>query len=81
MSLNVAILPVAAKDTPIPPLFTPYEFLSRSKFTALLQLVKQWLNFTFSRFHAFCYGRQNKNRALKRIELMTSALVGVQVIY
>ena len=33
------------------------------------------------RTHAFRYGRQKKNPALTRIELTTSALVGVHVTY
>ena len=49
--------------------------------SALLQLVNQWLNFTYSRSRAFRYGRQNKNPASTRIELATSALAGVQVTY
>ena len=48
---------------------------------ALLQLVNQWLNFTYSRSHAFRYERKNTNPTLVRIELTTSALVGVQVTY
>ena len=49
---------------------------------ALLHLVNQWFNFTYSRTHVFCYGRQNKNPSLIRIKLTTSAqLAGVQVIY
>ena len=41
--------------------------------TALLQLVNQWLNFTYSRSHAFRYERKNTNPTLVRIELTTSA--------
>ena len=48
---------------------------------ALLQLVNQWLNFTYSRSHAFRYERKNTNPTLVRIKLRTSALAGVQVIY
>ena len=48
--------------------------------SALLQLVIQWLNFTYSRSHAFRYER-NKNPILVRTELTTSALAGVQVTY
>ena len=33
----------------------------RDASSALLQLVHQWLIFTYSRTHAFRYGRQNKN--------------------
>ena len=49
--------------------------------SALLQLVNQWLNFTYSRSHAFRYERKNTNPTLVRIELTTSALAGVQVTY
>ena len=34
----------------------------RDTTSALLQLVNQWLNFTYSRSHAFRYGRNRKNR-------------------
>ena len=54
----------------------------RDKSSALLQLVSQWLNFTYySRSHAFRYERKNTNPTLVRIELTTSALAGVQVTY
>ena len=33
MGINVAILPVDIKDLPISPRFTPYDFLSRCKFS------------------------------------------------
>ena len=36
--------------------------------SALLQLVNQWLNFTYSRSHAFRYERNNTNPTLVRIE-------------
>ena len=49
--------------------------------SAFLQLVNQWLNFTYSRSHAFRYERKNTNPTLVRIELATSALAGVQVTY
>ena len=53
----------------------------RGASSALLQLVNQWLNFTYSRSHAFRYGSKNTNPTLVRIELTTSALAGVQVTY
>ena len=53
----------------------------RDASSALLQLVNQWLNFTYSRSHAFRYERKNTNPTLVRIELTTSALAGVQVNY
>ena len=44
--------------------------------STLVQLVNQWLDFTYSRSHAFRDGRKNnKNPALTRIELTTSALL------
>ena len=46
----------------------------RDASSALLQLVNQWLNFTYSRSHAFRYERKNTNPTLVRIELTTSAL-------
>ena len=73
---QITILPVVTKDLPIPPQFTPYDFL------ALLQLVNQWLNFTYSRSHAFRYERKNTNPTLARIELTSSALLeGGRVAY
>ena len=53
----------------------------RDASSPLLQLVNQWLNFTYSRSHAFRYERKNTNPTLVRIELTTSALAGVQVTY
>ena len=50
----------------------------RDASSALLQLVNQWLNFTYSRSHAFRYECQNKNPALTKIELTTSAPKGVR---
>ena len=47
-----------------------------------LQLVNHWLNFTYSRSHAFRYERKNTNPTLVRIKLTTSPLLaGVQVNY
>ena len=82
MDLIITILPVVTKDLPNSPRFTPYDFLFyRDASSALLQLVNQWLNFTYSRSHAFRYERKNTNPTLVRIELTTSALAGVQVTY
>ena len=53
----------------------------RDASSALLQLVNRWLNFTYSRSHAFRYERKNTNPTLVRIELTTSALAGVQITY
>ena len=56
-------------------------FFYRDASSAVLQLVNQWLKFTYSRSHAFRYGRQNKNPALVRIELTSSTLLaGMQGI-
>ena len=48
----------------------------RDASSALLQLVNQWLNFTYSRSHAFRYERKNTNPTLVRIELTASVLAG-----
>ena len=45
------------------------QFFYRNASSALLQLVNQWLNFTYSRSHAFRYERKNTNPTLVRIEL------------
>ena len=45
------------------------QFFYRDASSALLQLVNQWLNFTYSRSHAFRYERKNTNPTLVRIEL------------
>ena len=76
----ITTLPVVTKDLHISPRFTPYDFY-RVASSAILQLVNQRLNFTYSRSHAFRYGRYNTNPTLLRIELTTSVLAGVQVTY
>ena len=38
MDLIITILPVVTKDLPISPRFTPYDFLSRCKFSTLTTL-------------------------------------------
>ena len=81
MDLIITILPVVTKDLPISPRFTPYNFSYRDASSALLQLVNQWLNFTYSRSHAFRYERNNTNPTLVRIELTTSVLADVQLTY
>ena len=81
MDLIITILPVVTKDLPISPRFTAYNFY-RDASSALLQLVNQWLNFTYSRSHAFRYERKNTNPTLVRIELTTSVLLAdVQFTY
>ena len=72
----ITILPVVTKDLPISPRFTTYDFY-RDASSALLQLVSQWLNFTYSRSHAFRHERKNTISTLVRIELTTSTLAGV----
>ena len=81
MDLIITILPVVTKDLPISPRFKPYIFFYRDGSSALLKLVNQWLNFTYSHSHAFRYERKNKNPTLVRIELTTSVLVDVQLTY
>ena len=73
MDLIITILSVVTKDLPT--------IFYRDESSALLQLVNQWLNFTYSRSHAFRYKRKNTNPTLVRIELATSALAGEQVNY
>ena len=53
----------------------------RDASSALLQLVNQWLNFTYSRSHAFRYERKNTNPTLGRIELTTSVLTSRRAAY
>ena len=57
------------------------QFFYRDASSAFLQLVNQWLNFTYSRSHAFRYERKNTNPTLVRIELTTSVLADVQLTY
>ena len=52
MDLVITILPVVTKDLPISPLFTPYDFLSRCKFSTLTtrQPMVEFYLLTFPRF-------------------------------
>ena len=52
MDLIITILPVVAKDLPISPRFTPYDFLSRCKFGTLTtrQPMVEFYLLTFPRF-------------------------------
>ena len=52
MDLIITILPVATKDLPISPRFTPYNFLSRCKFSTLTtrQPMVEFYLLTFPRF-------------------------------
>ena len=78
IDLLITILSVVTKDLPISPRFTPYDFLSRCKFSNLIlvnQMVELYL-LTLSRFPL----RKKKHKSyLVRIELTTSAIAGVQV--
>ena len=80
MDLIITILPVVTKDLPISPRFTPYNFLSRCKFSTLTTR-QPMVEFTYSRSHAFRYERKNTNPTLVRIELTTSILADVQLTY
>ena len=59
MDLIITILPVVTKDLPISPRFTPYNFLSRCKFSTLT--TRQPMVESYSRSHAFRYERTNTN--------------------
>ena len=52
MDLIITILPMVTKDLPISPRFTPYDFLSRCKFSTLTtrQLMVEFYLLTFPRF-------------------------------
>ena len=52
MDLTITILPVVTKDLPISPRFTPYNFLSRCKFSTLTtrQPMVEFYLLTFPRF-------------------------------
>ena len=52
MDLIIIILPVVTKDLPISPRLTPYDFLSRCKFSTLTtrQPMDEFYLFTFPRF-------------------------------
>ena len=72
MDFNVAILPVDTKDILISPVRALRLFIAMQGQHSYN--VKQWLNSTYSRSHAFRDGRsKNTNPALTRIELTTSA--------
>ena len=80
MDLIITILPVVTKDLPISP-GSRLTIFYRDASSAILQLFNQSMNFTYSRSHAFRYGRKNTNSSLMRIELTTYALASVQVTY
>ena len=86
-----ARLPIVPSTTLLPCLWSLKTFRSLpgsrlSKFyrgasSALLQLVNQWLNFTYLRSHAFCYVRRRKKMILTRIELTISVQVGMRGLF
>ena len=65
MDLIITILPVDTKDLPISPRFTPYNFLSRCKFSTLTtrQPMVEFYLLMFPRFplrkkeHKSCFGK------------------------
>ena len=77
MDLIITILPVVTKDLPISPRFTPYNFLSRCKFSTLTtrQPMVEFYSLTFPRFPL---RKKEHKPTLVRIELTTSALASVQ---
>ena len=83
MDLIITILPVVTKDLPISPRFTPYDFLSRCKFSTLTtrQPMVEFYLLAFPRFslrkkeHKSYFG---KNRTH---DFRTSRCSGVQVTY
>ena len=81
MDLIITILPVVTKDLPISPRFTPYDFLSRCKFSTLTtrQPMVEFYLLTFPRFPL--RKKEHKNPTLVRIELTTSVLADVQLTY
>ena len=81
MDLIITILPVVTKDLPISPRFTPYNFLSRCKFSTLTTRQPMVEFYLLTSPRSFRYERKNTNPDLVRIELTTSALAGVQVTY
>ena len=68
----ITILPVVTKDLPISPRFTPYNFLSRCKFSTLTirQPMVEFYLLTFPRFplrkkeHKSCFG-ENRTHDLR----------------
>ena len=81
MDLITTILPVVTKDLSISPPFTPYNFLSRCKFSTLTtrQPMVEFYLLTFPRFPL--RKKEHKNPTLVRIELTTSVLADVQLTY
>ena len=77
--LLITILPVVTKDLPISPRFTPYDLLSRCKFS-ILTTRQPTVEFYLLTFPRFPLRKKEHKSYLVRIELTTSALAGVQVI-
>ena len=65
MDLIITILPVVTKDLPISPRFTPYDFLSRCKFSTL-KTRQLMVEFYLLMFQASRYERKNTNPTLVR---------------
>ena len=82
MDLIITILPVVTKDLPLSPPFTPYNILSRCKFSTLTTTRQPMVEFyllTFPRFPL--RKKEHKNPTLVRIELTTSVLADEQLTY
>ena len=85
---TITIMPVVTKDLPISPRFTPYDFLSRYKFSNLTtrRPMVEFYSLTFPRFPLRKKNTRTEknthiNPTLVRIELATSALAGVQITF
>ena len=75
MDLIITILPVVTKDLPISPRFTPYEFLSRCKFsnlTARQPMVEFYLTHvpTVSARPFFMANGKTKTKNCKNVEIL-----------
>ena len=79
MDLIITILPVVTKDLPISPRFTPYNFLSRCKFSSLT--TQPMVEFYLLTFPRFLLRKKEHKSYLVRIEVTTSVLADVQLTY
>ena len=82
MDLIITILPVVTKDLPISPRFTPYNFLSRCKFSTLTtrQPMVEFYLLTFPRF-PLRKKEYKSNFGKNRTHDFRTRLAGVQVTY
>ena len=79
----ITVLPVVSKDLTISPRFTPYDFLSRCKFSTLTtrQPMVDFYLLTFPRFplrkkeHKSYFGKKNRTHDFRTI------IAGVQFTY